>query len=107
MSGGELERAAIAGGILYGTADCSRQNIIIAGHPLLADRGTLVIEWVGVVDGAVQARIHNPEATPLAGTLWTNPAFPVLPAAELPFVLAPGESRFVRLIENGNGGEGK
>ncbi|WP_176012118.1 hypothetical protein [Victivallis sp. Marseille-Q1083] len=107
LSGGELERAAIDGGILYGTADCSRQNIIIAGHPLLADRGTLVIEWVGVVDGAVRARIHNPEATPLAGTLWTNPAFPVLPAAELPFALAPGESRFVRLIENGNGGEGK
>jgi hypothetical protein len=65
---------------------------VAAGHPLTSSDPELVIEWEGIWQGGVRARLHNPLPREMEFEIRTSPFMPDMPDYQSKFKLSPGES---------------
>jgi hypothetical protein len=65
---------------------------VAAGHPLTSSNPELVIEWEGIWQGGVRARLHNPLPREMEFEIRTSPFMPDMPDYQAKIKLSPGES---------------
>jgi len=91
---GRLELFSTVDGTLYAVLPPGTDGRIVAGHPLMSSVLSS-IEWNGLWQGGIRARVHNPSGTEIMVKFFTNPIMTGLPSYCGKIKMAAGESRWI------------